>query len=248
LKQHLYIGIDDTDNRESRGTGYRARKMADLLLNEKLGLIEGISRHQLYVHQDIPYTSQNSSACLEIYTDNLDDLIGFCRSFLKKDSAQGSDVGLCVAKSEQITQELIDFGFSAKDTVLNQDLAKNMAASHNIFLEGLTGNFDGIIGALAATGLRASGKDGRFIWLKDMDLREFKGIFTAQQILEKSAIDEIQTTKGESLLNNELIYLGEWVRPVLQNNHKILIIEKTENKNEYEWQVANKEYIKSISQ
>ena len=29
-------------------------------------IVHGISRHQLYVHPDIPYTSHNSSLCLDL--------------------------------------------------------------------------------------------------------------------------------------------------------------------------------------
>jgi hypothetical protein len=248
LKNHIYIGIDDTDNKESRGTGYRARKMADLIQKNNLGSVDSISRHQLFVHEDIPFTSQNSSACLEAKTDNIEKLTDFCREFLLKDSAEGSDVGLCVAKSEQVTQDLIDYGFSAKKIVLNQKIAKDIAAHHHILLEGLTGTKDGIIGSLSAIGLRASGNDGRFIWLNNTDLREFKGILKAEEIIKTSAIDTVLTVQKELLTKNELINLGDWVRPVLQNNKKILIVEKSENTNDYEWKVANKEYIKSISQ
>lgn len=248
MREHIYIGIDDTDNKESRGTGYRARKMADLIVSKQLGTVEGISRHQLFVHEDIPFTSQNSSACIEIYSDRLNDLKSFCREFLLEDSADGSDVGLCLAKFDQISLDVIDYGFLAKKSILNQDIAKNLAHKNNIYLEGLTGTYDGIIGSLAAVGLRASGNDGRFIWLKDIQLREFKGVLSANQILESSPIEGIQTTNSEFLIKNELIHLGEWVRPVLQKNKIIIIVEKSENNKEYDWKVANKEYIKSISQ
>ena len=122
----VYIGIDDTDNKESRGTGYRARKMATLLKNEGLGKISGITRHQLFVHPSIPYTSRNSSACLEIETDNLETLKVFCRDFLLEDSAEGSDVGLCIAIENQISQEVINWGENAKNTVLTKKEAPGL--------------------------------------------------------------------------------------------------------------------------
>ena len=45
----LLIGIDDTDNLESRGTGYRARMLARHLGEAQLGTVTGITRHQLLV-------------------------------------------------------------------------------------------------------------------------------------------------------------------------------------------------------
>ena len=66
IAQRLLVGIDDTDNLESRGTGFRAREFGRQLMEEGLASVRGISRHQLYVHPDIPYTSHNSALCLDI--------------------------------------------------------------------------------------------------------------------------------------------------------------------------------------
>jgi hypothetical protein len=58
----LLIGIDDTDNLESRGTGYCVRQLANWLSEKNLVVPLGITRHQLLVDPRIPYTSHNSSA------------------------------------------------------------------------------------------------------------------------------------------------------------------------------------------
>ncbi len=51
------IGIDDTDNLESRGTGFRARQLAQQLQQRGLARLRGVTRHQLFVSPEIPYTS-----------------------------------------------------------------------------------------------------------------------------------------------------------------------------------------------
>ncbi|WP_041355139.1 hypothetical protein [Nitrosococcus halophilus] len=63
LSTRYFIGIDDTDNRESRGTGYRARTLGAQLEEKGLAILEGVTRHQLLVSPAIPYTSHNSAAC-----------------------------------------------------------------------------------------------------------------------------------------------------------------------------------------
>lgn len=78
------IGLDDTDNLESRGTGFRARQMAEHLESSKCGLIAtGITRHQLLVDPRIPYTSHNSSACISVIFDpnRLSDIIAIATLF-----------------------------------------------------------------------------------------------------------------------------------------------------------------------
>jgi len=51
----LYLGIDDTDTRESRGTGRLARMIAAELARSYV--VTGVTRHQLFIHPSIPYTS-----------------------------------------------------------------------------------------------------------------------------------------------------------------------------------------------
>lgn len=60
----LLIGIDDTDNPYTPGTGRRARALLHELQAAGLGSPAGATRHQLLVDDRIPYTSHNSSACL----------------------------------------------------------------------------------------------------------------------------------------------------------------------------------------
>lgn len=56
----MLVSIDDTDNLESRGTGEIASLLAKLLEEREWGKAQVITRHQLLVHPDIPYTSHNS--------------------------------------------------------------------------------------------------------------------------------------------------------------------------------------------
>ena len=80
----VLIAIDDTDNLETPGTGHLASDLIDLLEKEGLGKGSPITRHQLYVHEDIPYTSHNSSMCFEaeIEESNLGRVTEFCQDFL----------------------------------------------------------------------------------------------------------------------------------------------------------------------
>jgi len=91
---NLLSGIDDTDHLESRGTGYHVRQLANWLAENRPAAPNGITRHQLLVDPQIPYTSHNSSACLSVETENAEDGWEACREYLLRESAIGSDVGL----------------------------------------------------------------------------------------------------------------------------------------------------------
>jgi hypothetical protein len=244
----FYIGIDDTDNLETRGTGFRCRELAASLVSNGYGDVIGISRHQLLFDRRIPYTSHNSSGCIEIETEKISTVIEISRQYLLENGAIGSDVGLCVAEADNISTEVIHWGSNAKKIILNKVDAIKLANQNNIFLEGLTGTHDGIIGALAAVGLRKSGNDGRYVWVKGKELRELTGtIFTIEDLKKITKLDSVCDLQGNIIPDNEKIYTSEWYRPVLKNNQITIFAEPKKGDNDYEWSVLSKEHIKSIS-
>lgn len=241
------IGIDDTDNINTKGTGSRVRQLAEEMAKNNLCKALSITRHQLYVHKDIPYTSHNSSACLEIDTENIYNVIEFSRDFLIRNSADGSDAGLCIANFLQINDDIINWGNNAKIKILTMEDAYSFAKKHNIFLEGLTGEKTGIIGSLAAIGLRANGNDGRFLMLGEYEIREINGIYTKnelQNIFPNLAIFDLEN--NTFVAENKKIFVGEWMRPVLRDGKQVLLVNQCNNE-DYSFIVKDKEFIKSIS-
>lgn len=243
------LGIDDTDTLETRGTGFHARQLAARIQTAKLGNVVGITRHQNFVHPDIPYTSQNSAACLVVEGDDLDELKSFCRAFLLEIAPEGSDVGLCVVREELIPKAIEEWGYRAKKEVLTKDEARHLALQNKIYLEGLTGTHDGIIGALAAVGLRNSGNDGRFIWLrKKKELRDLTaGFHTPHHLKHEFGIQVILRQDGEVFDLNDEVFVHDWFRPVLKNNKVTLIVEKQIENGKNYWKSASKEYIRAHS-
>jgi len=237
------IGVDDTDNLESRGTGHRVRQLADFLAQQGLAQPLGITRHQLLVAPQIPYTSHNSSACLLVETDEkqVNDLWEACRDFLLRESAPGSDAGLCLAAWDSVNACIRAFGRRAKIVVLTQLEAEQTALDYEIQLEGLTGTHGGIIGALAAVGLHREGSDGRFLWLPG--LRDLSGTHPVAEICASGHIDGIRPLNGTNLSPATLINLGEWVRPILHGGQAILYVEEQNN----EWHILPKDRIKNLS-
>ena len=90
----VYIAIDDTDSLESRGTGRLAREIARVL-SEKWSVF-GITRHQLYVHPDILYTSHNSCAVIHVNgcgMEAVNTLFSIAEEIMLSDFIDGSDPG-----------------------------------------------------------------------------------------------------------------------------------------------------------
>lgn len=244
----ILVGIDDTDNHESRGTGFRARDFGLHLMSKGLARLKGVSRHQLYVHPDIPYTSHNSALCLDLEWrdgNDLTPLIDGCRAYLAENAAAGSDAGFCVAPFEAIGDDLVAFGRDAKSTVLTKADAAALAVRSGFHLEGVTGDHGGIIGSLACVGLRKSGHDGRFVWVEGV--RNLAGITTIGALLGATGIDVLQGVQHQACdyKDSDRIDVSPWPRPVLLNHKAVLLIEKAENEHAgCEWKIVPREGTK----
>jgi hypothetical protein len=238
---HCLVGIDDTDNLESRGTGHRVRQLANWLADQGLAVPRSITRHQLLVDPRIPYTSHNSSACLSLESQNIEAVWDASRAFLLQEAATGSDVGVCLAERDAILEEVKAFGRRAKAEVLTIVEALQIALVSGIQCEGLTGTGGGVIGALAGIGLHRAGEDGRFLWLPG--LRELKGVSPVAQLCSTGHIDRVCTLEGADLSPETLVDVGEWVRPVLRGGQATLFVEEQN----HEWYILPKDRIKSLS-
>lgn len=240
------IGIDDTDNLESRGTGHRARMLGLGLQQAGLGRLAAITRHQLLVHPAIRYTSHNSSACLLVDAANgcAASLADFCRVFLLAESAAGSDAGLCLAAWDAVDEAVQAFGALAKREVVTAAAATELGGRAGFILEGLTGDGGGVIGALAGVGLRAAGEDGRFLWLPG--LRETTGIHPAAALPGLTGVEACQALDGAEIAPTDTVDVGTWCRPILRGGRAVLLVEPQDGQ-PGAWRVAAKEAIKELS-
>ena len=85
----------------------------------------------------LPYTSKNSAAALlfdETSAERLDDLVGTLRDGLIRESADGSDPGLCVTR--EVPAAVSEFGRRCQREVVTQAEAAALASAHDILLEG----------------------------------------------------------------------------------------------------------------
>lgn len=225
----VLICIDDTDNIDTkRGTGQLASQLAGDIEERKWGKCEPVTRHQLLVHPDVPYTSHNSAMCFaaEVPDDGaLEDIIEYSASFLEKERASGSDPGLCVVVPERLSNPgwLIAYGFSAKQEVLNKHYAYDIAREMGIYLSEHGGTGDGVVGALAGSGLRLSGNDGRF--RGKLSIAQPGQALTVQEILTRSFITKVKSKDdGQFLAEDELVEIGEVVKAVLMDREAVLMV------------------------
>ncbi len=263
----ILIGIDDTDNQTSPGTGRLARRLSDECVRRGLRPL-GVTRHQFLVHPAIPYTSHNSGACIALESPSTRSVPfgpartgvlsdskgpgrarGPCRSglraqasrsiarelsefiydFVARNSADGSDPGVCLAKASEVPDYIIEFANLATRQVVRMADALCLAERASVALRGLGGTCQGVIGALGSVGLRAFGNDGRFIDLPG--LRELRGC------VDVAAFDRIGVAveycgsgcerAADTSSRCETL---DWVRPRLLGGKAVLPLEWCEQK------------------
>lgn len=223
-----YIGFDDTDCPDAdRGTGKLARWF-DRELPEGCS-IWGVVRQQLLVHEDIPYTSHNSSACVVVEMPDiclLDDLVSRAARHLERHALEGSDPGLCVThENDPALPRLIAFSRECTSRVVTQGDA--IEAARSMHLSGHGGTNGGIIGAAAAVGLTAHGWSGRFI-----EFGKLRGLPEAIQVSELARLNILAVSldrDGKVPAPSDLVHTKQWLRPRLWGNRPVLPVIPKEN-------------------
>ncbi|MBN1319046.1 MAG: hypothetical protein JXA42_26420 [Anaerolineales bacterium] len=216
----IFIGLDDTDTLESRGTGFLARFIAAELDSDFR--ILGVTRHQLLDDPRVPKTAKNSCAAINLaaLSGNVDLEILFERvkRLMLDNFEPGSDPGLCV--TSLVPPIVSTFGRKAQTMLVTQQEAQSIAAISNVQLIGLGGTNDGIIGALAAVGLAAGGNDGRYVQVGRS--RELGGLVSISD-LQSAGIPNVVTIKGQPV-NSGLVQTDK-IRPARRGGKPTAVVE-----------------------
>lgn len=245
----ILVAIDDTDNLESIGTGKLASMLSESLNANGWGKGGFVTRHQMFVHPDIPYTSHNSAMCFEAEIDKkyLYAFVEFAVEFLENKSAEGSDPGFCFLDLDSFTgvKELVAFGYNGKKQVIKKAEAYELAKRLDIHLSEHGGTGQGVIGALAAIGLRLSGNDGRI--KGHLKIESANGIVTPDEIKRQTHVEAVQSIDGCLLTENEKIRLGDKVKAVLIEGKSTLLVNKINNdeKNPVQWETCSKQQLRA---
>lgn len=214
---NLLICIDDTDSKTSeKGTGAIAEELMELIEKNFDGKTDFITRHQLLIHPDIPYTSHNSSMCFgcEVSDNHYYGIIEMCYEHLKKESAAESDPGIAVADIKKMNADLlIKYGKECKRKVVSIKSAYEIAKKANVYLNEAGGTGQGVIGAMAGIGLRCWGYDGTLKGgIKKIETETY---LSAKQILSYPHVERIVDTNYDDLLGDELVFIGRKPKVVM---------------------------------
>jgi hypothetical protein len=256
------ICIDDTDDIGTKGTGEIAEEIMYLIMSKshlnsvnetENNIAAWVTRHQLFVHPDIPYTSHNSAMCFELQSAlSLSQIKQICTEHLLAESASVADPGLAIVDKLALTHDdvvnLIAFGSEAKREVKTKDQAYQLAKDVNVDLSEHGGTGQGVIGAIAGIGLRLSGNDGRVKGKISVGLAENTDYISlsVNQIIACSGLDGVIDIEGVKRDGEDIIVLSGKVKAVfVQDQFLLLVYQSLDNQTgKKHWCNALKQQLK----
>jgi hypothetical protein len=176
----------------------------------------------------------------------LDRFIDHAARFLERESAPGSDPGLCVAVPTMLADAvpLITFGRSAKQEVLAKKAAYALAKELGVHLSEHGGSGQGVVGALAGTGLRLGGNDGR---LKGkLQLGPAGGEIAVAGLRRHPLVEEVRSLCGKSPADDDMVRLEDKVKTVLLDGRSVLLLERVgEAGGAVRWRTCPRQQLKN---
>lgn len=239
---YFLLGIDDTDaptdnaaEASSNDTAELAATLGKHLESRKLAQLVNLSSHQLFQHPSIPHTSQNIACCLLLDAEQIKarEIELTCREILHRESAPRSNPGFALAAWNQFDPEIVVWGKTAKFSPLNRQDGIALARRCSISVAGIEGSGAGIIGALAAVGLRYEGNDGWISWMPG--LASLNGIYTEVQLTKYIRFDRIESERLKRPAMDDRIQINSQVKPLIQGSKIVLRVTNAKKGSDFEW-------------
>lgn len=221
ITEQYIVGLDDTDGTGVEGTGALARALAAHVADAGWGRSLGVTRHQLFDSEKLSYTTGNHCYAVGIETDrNALDLEDDLVEWVRKHAAKDADPGVAILSRHSDMPHVLAFGRRSQTEIMKLEWAQTFSTEANVALRALGRKRLGTIGALAAAGLRAGGRDGRFIDLPT--IRDLNGRVTAGNIRERTGVEAVLDEAGEPLDRDDLVETFGWLRPRLEEGRPVI--------------------------
>jgi len=221
ITEQFIIGIDNTDGDGCVGTGALAMALAAEVESAGWAQSIGVTRHQLFDSPKLSTDNGNYCYAVGIQTtrsilDVEDDVVDFVRA----KAAKSADPGIAIMSRHSDMPHILAFGRRAQTELMRLDWAQTFADEANVSLRALGAKRDGVVGALAAAGLRGGGTDGVFIHLPA--IREIEGVLRAGEIRERTTVETILDEEGEPLDRDDRVETNGYLRPRLEGGKPVI--------------------------
>lgn len=223
----IFAAIDDSRQLDGGKAGETASLLGKFIEENGWGKCSTPSRHRLYPHPDTACKKHNTARSFSADIDEqyLADFIDYACKLVRSTGTSDSNAGLVVAIPELMENldELIEYAYRVKEGLVSQDEALRFKNKPGLYLFELNGSGRGIIGALAAAGLRITGNDGQFRGKLQIGTGE-DYIASVKEIIDKSYVEQVKNMDFENISDSEYVRMGEKVKVVLLDNKYTLMV------------------------
>jgi len=236
---YFFLGIDDTDSTDAGDTSELALALGQELENLALAKLVNISAHQLIQQPTVPCTSSNCAACLYLDTapERGREIDLACRQFLLASCEPGSNPGYTLAAVNQFSHEVAAWGKTAQLKLLQRQEALTLGRNNGLVVASIMGSGCGVIGALAAVGLRFEGNDGIVTWMPG--LSGLSGVYTQIELTRYIRFDRIENERQRRPAFDERILIEGSFSPILRDGKVVLPVTAAKRGQNFEWQVIS---------
>jgi hypothetical protein len=230
------LGIDDTDSPGSASTSDLALALGQHYESLGLATLINLSCHALFDNPSFVGICNNRAVCLVLDAEpqHARDLELGCREFLRRESAPGANPGFALATWTQFDPEVVVWGKTARFTLLDRQDALAIGRHAGLSISGLAGSGCGVIGALAAVGLRFEGSDGWIEWMPGLDA--LNGVYTSVTLANAVRFDRVETENGKRPALDDRILINARPRPEIRNGNITLLLTAAKRGSDHHWE------------
>jgi len=227
----IIVGIDDSRQLDGYKAGETASLLARAIEDRGWGKSKIPSRHRLYPNPVIGYKKHNTARSFSADIDEqyLNPFISYACTMIKSNVASGCNAGLAVVVPERMVNhdDLISYAYRVKEEQVSKEECMQLAQCPGIYLFELSGDGRGVIGALAAAGLRLTGNDGQFRGKLKLGHGDYY-VATVKEIIDKTYVPQVKRMDFVRLEDDETVRMGEKVKVVLLDNLYTLMVFPTD--------------------
>ncbi len=231
LITEIYFGMDGFRRCDGAGAGETASLIIQAIGENGWGQAGLLSRHRLYQHPDTGCRKHNTARSFSAQIDEryLSVFIDHACNVLGSDSSPDSNTGLVIAMPERMSSadEIIAYASRVKEGLISRDETDRIVGKPGLYVFEISGDGKGIIGALAAAGLRMTGNDGQL--RGKLQLGSGEGyIATIKEIVDNTYVEQVKNMDFENIDKDQYVRMGEKVKVVLLEHKCTLMVFPTE--------------------
>ncbi len=243
----LYLlGLAYLENSQIRFSIRHEMELKELLDSIETTNTLTVTRHLIAYPSDKGPVAKKNCSCLEFETENPDSVQEKCHEFFEKEAVGENSMSLFMIPFDPKSKDLGKWARKAKQKKPAKKDRESIVEQLEFTMLLNRGEEEILTASVIATGLRAGGNDGYFIWLPGLD-RIKSGIYSVGELTGLLQPDKIVGMDNKKVPESNRIFVSGRIYPVLKSEKKLIYVEPVNDYELYEWETASFNSIQLIT-